>query len=229
MHLKYLTAATLGVVALGLSAAAHATVYTDRASFDAAVLSQTTVTFDGLIAPGFGAKEYGAVASIGGVSFADTDVAVLSSGGPPVLADTAYGSDYLEWQDGPHVLTLTFTGGPVTAIAFDFMEVRGHASSYTVDVDGILNNAFSGGSTPSFFGYTSNVAFNSITFTQSAADDETFNFYTMDNVSYGTAKPPIGLDNGPSAVPEPSSWALMVLGFGGLGAALRQRRRVVAA
>jgi hypothetical protein len=32
-----------------------------------------------------------------------------------------------------------------------------------------------------------------------------------------------------SAVPEPTSWALMLLGFGGLGAALRARRRTVAA
>jgi hypothetical protein len=31
------------------------------------------------------------------------------------------------------------------------------------------------------------------------------------------------------AVPEPTSWALMLLGFGGMGAMLRQRRRLVAA
>lgn len=32
-----------------------------------------------------------------------------------------------------------------------------------------------------------------------------------------------------SATPEPASWALMLLGFGGLGATLRQRRRAIAA
>lgn len=33
----------------------------------------------------------------------------------------------------------------------------------------------------------------------------------------------------PMAVPEPGAWALMVLGFGGLGAALRRRRTIVPA
>ena len=33
----------------------------------------------------------------------------------------------------------------------------------------------------------------------------------------------------PSAVPEPATWVMMLLGFGGLGAAMRSRRRVVTA
>lgn len=37
------------------------------------------------------------------------------------------------------------------------------------------------------------------------------------------------VDGGTGAVPEPASWALMLTGFGGLGATLRQRRRVLAA
>jgi hypothetical protein len=38
---------------------------------------------------------------------------------------------------------------------------------------------------------------------------------------------PVGVDNG--GVPEPATWAMMMLGFGGLGAALRMRRRALAA
>ncbi|MDZ4372635.1 MAG: PEP-CTERM sorting domain-containing protein [Phenylobacterium sp.] len=34
-----------------------------------------------------------------------------------------------------------------------------------------------------------------------------------------------GISNPTAAIPEPSGWAVMLLGFGGLGAALRQRRR----
>ena len=39
----------------------------------------------------------------------------------------------------------------------------------------------------------------------------------LDNVVFGNA-------NGGGAVPEPTSWALMILGFGGVGAAVRRRR-----
>jgi hypothetical protein len=38
-----------------------------------------------------------------------------------------------------------------------------------------------------------------------------------------------GCGGGRDGVPEPASWALMILGFGGVGAVLRQRRRVVLA
>ena len=41
----------------------------------------------------------------------------------------------------------------------------------------------------------------------------------------------LSLDNvimtGPSAVPEPANWALMLIGFGGLGATMRARRRSI--
>jgi hypothetical protein len=44
--------------------------------------------------------------------------------------------------------------------------------------------------------------------------------YSLDDVS---VKPRVETDTG-GGVPEPASWALMVLGFGGLGAVLRRRR-----
>ncbi|MFI4950996.1 MAG: PEPxxWA-CTERM sorting domain-containing protein, partial [Caulobacterales bacterium] len=41
----------------------------------------------------------------------------------------------------------------------------------------------------------------------------------IDHIQYGVGAAATG------GVPEPASWALMVLGFGGLGAAMRARRR----
>lgn len=231
MKFKQLTAAALGVVALGLSASAQAAIFSDRASFDAAVSGQTTVTFEGLVAPVADIKDYGTSASIGGVQFDNSVDVVAWKQDAFLLASAAYGSDFLSWDTSPpfdgglHVLTITFENGPVTAFGFDFMEVRGHASTYAVDVGGLSFGATSGGANSSFFGYTSNVAFSSITFHQTPVDDEMFDFYSMDNFSYVTQRL-VDVDGG---VPEPSSWALMVLGFGGLGAALRRRRLMIAA
>ncbi|MFL5298194.1 MAG: PEPxxWA-CTERM sorting domain-containing protein, partial [Phenylobacterium sp.] len=52
--------------------------------------------------------------------------------------------------------------------------------------------------------------FNSLTFTNPQAE----NWY--------------GFAVGVAGVPEPASWALMILGFGGVGSALRTRRRMAA-
>jgi hypothetical protein len=49
------------------------------------------------------------------------------------------------------------------------------------------------------------------------------------NVPGGVFDSPHGLDFLPNVVPEPSTWAIMLMGFGGLGAALRSRRRTAAA
>ena len=38
-----------------------------------------------------------------------------------------------------------------------------------------------------------------------------------------------GNDPGGGAVPEPASWAMMIVGFGGVGAAMRRRRTLTAA
>ncbi|MFZ4381301.1 MAG: PEPxxWA-CTERM sorting domain-containing protein [Sandarakinorhabdus sp.] len=45
----------------------------------------------------------------------------------------------------------------------------------------------------------------------------------FDDVTFGSATP------GPSAVPEPASWAMLIAGFGLIGATLRRRRAALAA
>jgi hypothetical protein len=46
------------------------------------------------------------------------------------------------------------------------------------------------------------------------------NFIGFDNITLGASSP---------TVPEPTTWALMLVGFGGLGVALRSRRRTASA
>ena len=50
------------------------------------------------------------------------------------------------------------------------------------------------------------------------------------DTAYTTQTKTLQVTNGaPAAVPEPSSWAMMIGGFGLIGAALRRRRKVAAA
>ena len=70
-------------------------------------------------------------------------------------------------------------------------------------------------STVGFFGFTSTNAFTSVTLRgDSGCCAETYN---LDNLQFG------------SAVPEPGTWMLMVVGFGLVGAGMRKRSTVVAA
>ena len=45
----------------------------------------------------------------------------------------------------------------------------------------------------------------------------------IDNVTFDV------VDIGPPPIPEPSTWLMMIMGFGGLGAVMRRRRRLTAA
>lgn len=55
----------------------------------------------------------------------------------------------------------------------------------------------------------------------------------FDNMTFGSATPLLSVPEDPGGpvqgVPEPSTWALMILGFGWVGAGLRQRRRLLGA
>jgi len=87
----------------------------------------------------------------------------------------------------------------------------------TVELDGIRDGA---GGEPDFqsvifSGWTDLTSLN-ITGVNAAG---AFGDYSIDNI----------VVDGGGGVPEPTSWALMLLGFAGLGATLRARRRVAAA
>jgi len=64
----------------------------------------------------------------------------------------------------------------------------------------------------------------------SAATNATYNVaLTVTTTEFGTLSDSIVVQQGAGGVPEPATWALMLLGFGGAGAAIRSRRRALAA
>ncbi|SIN68091.1 PEP-CTERM protein-sorting domain-containing protein [Parasphingorhabdus marina DSM 22363] len=62
-----------------------------------------------------------------------------------------------------------------------------------------------------FFGFVSDTAFTSLEIRALAGRDDGFAF---DDVKFGAA-----------AVPEPATWAFMILGFGAIGGAMRRQRK----
>ena len=95
----------------------------------------------------------------------------------------------------------TFSDGSVT-----FLLSNGH--SFTLNTFGNGYETAGG-----FFGVTDTTAFNSVLVTSSVLDPNTDNILSVNEATYGI-----------SAVPEPSTWAMMLLGFAGIGFVTYRRR-----
>lgn len=103
-------------------------------------------------------------------------------------------------------------GGPAAKLAITSADGSQQASNIFTVVPGV-NTRANMGWLPYVYRFTA--ATDSTTLSFASATDTAFG-PALDNVSVG-------------AVPEPASWALMIVGFGGLGVSLRRRRRAVAA
>jgi hypothetical protein len=79
------------------------------------------------------------------------------------------------------------------------------------DREAVNLGAPAGGS--GFFGFTSPYAVKQVVFQAKAGNES----YSFDNLSFGPTLPT-------APVPEPGTWALLILGFFGMGSALRRRR-----
>jgi PEP-CTERM motif len=103
-------------------------------------------------------------------------------------------------------------------ISFDLLQNGGRPSLFKVFFDGTEIYSTTSGTQPStytsFNGFTETATSSLTTLLIQFRQDP--NFYFLDNVSVqGLA----------GAVPEPGSWALMIVGFGAVGSAMRSRSR----
>jgi hypothetical protein len=203
----------LGAGCLAVSGAVAAdTVYSSRSAFDAAAGALTTITFDGIAGPGSFVDYGGGPLTLSGVTF--TSNATLF-----VLDPGYYGSSYPYGgflnADYAGLDTITAALPATTALGFDIGGLFG-AQTFTIGTsDGgsfVVNapDSIIGTSALDFFGVTTSTPITSITvsYTDGA-------YGALDNFSFG-------------AVPEPATWGLMILGFGGIGGVLRRAARTPA-
>ena len=209
-------AAALGVTAT--TAAAAVTTYGDFASWSAAVPSVTsvaipdTITGFTFIGAGNASVTYDAVtfsqsAALGNGNLFNISSTYNNCCQPDISSQVA--------SVGVENILITLPG-LTNAFSLNFGTFNGSSVHF------LLSNgqAFTFGSAVSdfnqpyklldFFGVTDTTGFNSVLVTSS---DLVLN---VGNVAYGGAVP----------VPEPETWALMLVGFAGLGVALRTRRRL---
>ena len=126
--------------------------------------------------------------------------------------------------------TVATTIGSLYRLTFDLSKNPGspvNPISMFVDITGVSQQAFSFGEENSL----SDMMWTSKTFDFTAMSSSTtlvFRGNAAGTCCWGPALDNVALNTITAAVPEPATWAMMIGGFFGLGAALRQRRRVVA-
>lgn len=107
-------------------------------------------------------------------------------------------------DNGDSLFTFTFLA-PINSFGGDFTSFEDAAVVFSGGANGAFAlTAF----TPQFFGFVSDTPFTTVSF--NASGDPVFG---VDALSFGTA------------VPEPATWAMLLLGFFGIGGALRSVRR----
>jgi hypothetical protein len=213
MNLKILLG--LGVIAMASPAAASVVEYTSQAAFNAAASGVSTFTFDQGNVPPLFTVESNPV-TFNGVTFQDLATPTNAmTGGSPILflvsASTTpiYGQDFLSFQNTDPGIQGTISSAGATAFGFTFGSNVPVGLPATLTLNTGETFAITPGSSAQFVGFTSDAPITSISF----------------NYDNGFAFDVLSVSSNLAAVPEPASWGLMVLGFGGLGAALRRARR----
>ncbi len=216
MKLKYASIALAALIASTAPAQAAITIYTSLAAFNAATSAQGTDTFTGFSITSSTpspinrtAGAYGYQGTVSTTSFfgagttanpwlstntaTDTMTFGLFTGGVQAAGGNFFGSD----------ITGTFSAGNITIVATDSL---GATSTQTIV----------GATTSSFLGFVSTANMVNVTVT-SVQPQTGFLWPTLDNFVLAKRAVVQG------AVPESSTWLMMLAGFGLVGGAMRRR------
>lgn len=204
--------AAAALVVMSPSAMAATTVFNDGASFGAASGPTTTVNFEGCVGGGSNAANF-CSGLPAGVTFTASNFYVAPPGqsANPTTAlgiNTPLGGvNTITFAEGVNVFGMNlfqnFGGGSQSSAATSFLIALYGSGGALIQT---FNPSVAPG-TGSFFGVLSTQAIFSAQVSQPSG------FAVIDNVQFA------------SAVPEPGTWALMLLGIGGVGFSLRRRTR----
>lgn len=202
------------ILTIGLSLPAQAAVvtsYGDEVAFTAATTAQQKT--------GFSVSCSGACVEFAGTTFVTANnITFFSSGGVNInsaeqqnFSVATLSNVFNPDASGPNTLTITLPSA-VTAFGVNFAESIG-SSAITIGVGNGSNTLYSVSPTTTayqkqFLGFVSDTAFNTITVTDTQPDG-----WFIFDVTTAVA-----------AVPEPSSWAMLILGFAGVGFVAYRRR-----
>jgi hypothetical protein len=201
--------------AAGLQAATAATITTyDRTTFHSALSSATLSGQD------FDSLPLGTITTVNGVTYTPSaGTALVTSTYLTTTAPNGLGSTSVGFFLPSETLTIKFNA-PISAFALDINTFATAADSYSVTVnDGSgsvipsLFDVFPNQSTGEFFGFTDSASFDTVVLSSVGGFS-----YTVDSLIYGAASAVVT-----AAVPEPETYALMLIGGAALGFWVRRR------
>ncbi|MCK1642967.1 hypothetical protein IVA95_36770 [Bradyrhizobium sp. 157] len=209
--------AALMLLAGTVNADAGLVTYSDFSSWNGATASYTTITIPNPSSvSGFDSFPGNSV-SYGGVTFSSDltkysggffNIGPLYSGLPAALAAQQLGFDLVN--------ILINLAGPATSFAFDFGTFDGYDVTFLLSNGNtvIKTSTANGLATSNFFGVTDTTPFTTVLVTSGTES------LSLNNIRFGVAV---------SAIPEASTWTMLILGFAGLGLAGYRRARRSAA
>ena len=143
-----------------------------------------------------------------------TNTAVNVTSNEPITTSSSNGQSRFVAVDGSPLdqATIALTGGGTfTSAEFNLFNAASDTSSVTIFVNGVAQT-FNIGNGQNFFGF-------------SATSGDTITSIAFNTNGSGVADlRQVRVGGVAAAVPEPGTWALMLLGFGAVGVSMRRRR-----
>jgi hypothetical protein len=152
---------------------------------------------------------------VGTTNQTNTSVSVSSLNNEILTTTASNGQARFESTDGSlDTATIFLTGGQTfTSAEFNLFNAIGTTSSVLISFNGGVAQSFNLANGQNFFGFL-------------ATGGDTFSSISFDTNGTGVVDlRQLRVGGIQAAVPEPGTWAMMLLGFGAIGASMRRNRR----